>query len=131
MEPDAFFEKIVADAVDGLPAWAHEAMENVAFVVEREVRRKRAGEIGIKMHEVLLGLYEGIPKTERTRGYFGVPPDKITIFQKPLEQLAGGDPAKLKRLVRDTVWHEVGHHLGLDETELRAIETRKGRRSRK
>ena len=63
-------------------------MDNVAFIVEREARSKKAKGVGIKINETLLGLYEGVPKTKRGAGYFGVLPDKITIFQQPLEELA-------------------------------------------
>ena len=116
------FEKLVSEVIAALPAAAKKAMNNVAFVIEDEARQKRAGETGIKKGEVLLGLYEGIPKTGRGGGYFGVLPDKITIFKKPLEELSGGDKEKLKKLVNDTVWHEVGHHLGFDEKEIRSLE---------
>ena len=76
---------------------------------------------------MLLGLYEGIPKTKRGAGYFGVLPDKITIFQQPIEELAGHDEKKLKKLIYEVVWHEVGHHLGFDEKEIRALEAKKKR----
>ena len=91
----------------------------------------KAKEVGIKVHEVLLGLYEGIPKTKRGAGYFGVLPDKITIFRQPLEELAGRDESKLKRLVYEVVWHEVGHHLGFNEKEIRALEAKKKRQNHK
>ena len=80
------------------------------------------------MNEVLLGLYEGVPKTKRGANYFGVLPDKITIFQQPIEELAGRDEKKLKKLIYEVVWHEVGHHLGFDEKEIHALETKKRKR---
>ena len=100
-------------------------MDNVAFTVERQTRQKKAKEIGIKVNEMLLGLYEGVPKTKRGASYFGVLPDKITIFQQPIEELAGRDEKRLKKLIYEVVWHEVGHHLGFDEKEIRALETKK------
>ena len=100
-------------------------MENVAVVVEKEARRKKAGEVGIRDGEVLLGLYEGVPKTKRGANYFGILPDKITIFQKPLEALSHGDPKKIQNLVCGVVWHEVGHHLGFSEKEIRALEKKR------
>lgn len=123
-----YFEKLVREAVAALPAAAKEAMNNVAFVIEDEARRKRASETGIKKGEVLLGLYEGIPKTGRGTGYFGVLPDKITIFKKTFEELSGGDKEKLKNLIGETIWHEVGHHLGFDEKEIRALEARRNKK---
>lgn len=118
-------EKLIHEAVAALSAKTKGAMNNVVFVVENEARRKKEGETNIKRNEMLLGLYEGIPKTERGSGYFGVLPDKITIFQKPLEELSGGNKNKLKQLVFEVVWHEVGHHLGFDEKEIRELEEKK------
>ncbi|MDP1760426.1 MAG: metallopeptidase family protein [Candidatus Woesebacteria bacterium] len=119
------FEQLIREAVSALPESGRKALDNVAFVVEREARRKKAREIGIKVNEVLLGLYEGVPKTNRGAGYFGALPDKITIFQQPMEESAGHDEKKIKRLIYEVVWHEVGHHLGFDEKEIRALEARK------
>ncbi len=119
------FEKLIREAIDLLPEHAKIAMENVAFIVEQEVRHKKNNELGIRIDEVLLGLYEGIPKTKRGSGYFGVLPDKITIFQEPIEELAGQDIQKLITLIREVIWHEVGHHLGFDEKEIRALEVKK------
>ena len=130
------FEQLIREVISALPEHGRKAMDNVAFTVEREARRpsassgqnKNAKEIGIQMNEVLLGLYEGVPKTKRGVNYFGVLPDKITIFQQPIEELAGRDEKKLKKLIYEVVWHEVGHHLGLDEQEIRALETKKRKR---
>lgn len=119
------FQQLVQEAISILPDYARAAMENVAFVIEKEARRKRADETDVKVDEVLLGLYEGIPKTKRGSGYFGVLPDKITIFQKPIEEFSGGNISKLKKLINEVVWHEVGHHLGLNEAEIRAVEARR------
>ena len=79
------FEKLVREALAKLPRRIRDAMDNVAFVVEKESHHKKAREIGIRINETLLGLYEGIPRIKRGSGYFGVLPDKITIFQKSSE----------------------------------------------
>jgi len=75
--------------------------------------------------ETLFGLYEGVPRAERGSGYFGVLPDKITIFKQPLEEQSAGDERRLEQLLRDVVLHEIGHHLGFDNEELGAIERRR------
>jgi len=120
-----YLEKLVRQALAALPAETKKAMDNVEFVIEKETRRKKTGETSIKRNEILLGLYEGIPKTERDARYFEVLPDKITIFKKPLEELSGGNKEKLKKLVTETIWHEVGHHLGFDEKAIRFLEARR------
>lgn len=122
------FEKLVHEAVMTLLARMNKTLDNVAFVIEDEPRRKRAGETSIRKGEVLLGLYEGIPKTRRGSGYFGVLPDKVTIFQKAIEELSGGNEERLKQIVNETVWHEIGHHLGFDEKEIRALEARRSKK---
>ncbi len=123
--PQEDFEKLVAEAVDNLPPEGRRAMENVAFIVEPEVRPAKAEEMRIKRGELLLGLYEGVSKAHRGAGYSGVLPDRITIFQRPIEELAGENPQKLKEMVFDVVRHEVGHHLGFDEAGIRRHEEKR------
>lgn len=125
------FERLVANAVAALPARAREAMKNIDIVIERRPRRRKADEVGIKRNEVLLGLYEGIPLIKRDAGYFGALPDKITIFQQPIERLSDGNGEKVTELVREVVWHEIGHHFGLSDPELRALEEERKRNNRK
>lgn len=119
------FEQFVREAILALPDHARKVMENVIFIIEQKSRPEKAREIGIKANEILLGLYEGVPKIKRGENYSGVIPDKITIFQQPIEELTNHDEEKIKKLIYEVVWHEVGHHLGFDEKEIRAIETKK------
>jgi len=119
------FERLVVKAVSTLPLRIQKAMKNVAIVIEQEPRRKNSSEIGIKRREVLLGLYEGIPLTGRDSGYFGVLPDKITIFQEPIESLSEGNEEHAMVLVREVVWHEIGHHFGLSDSELYLLEKKR------
>ncbi len=119
------FEQLVREAICTLPEYARGVMENVAFVIEGEARRRKTNEIGIRVDEVLFGLYEGVPKTKRGAGYFGVLPDKITIFQKPIEEASGRNEDKLKKLIYEVVWHEIGHHLGFNEKEIRVLEAKR------
>jgi predicted Zn-dependent protease with MMP-like domain len=105
---DAEFERAIQEALDALPAELRRAMSNVDVVVEEEAPPGSR----------LLGLYEGIPLTERTSGYGAVLPDKITLFRRPLERLAGFDEERLRAQIRHTVWHEVAHHFGISDERL-------------
>ncbi|MCK9344514.1 MAG: metallopeptidase family protein [Candidatus Pacebacteria bacterium] len=122
------FEQLVIDAIDALPEAGKKAMRNVAFFVEPKVRTAKANEVHITRDELLLGLYEGISLAERGDSYFGALPDKITIFQEPIEELAEGDSEKLKELVFDVVRHEVGHHLGFNEHDIREYDAAHARK---
>jgi predicted Zn-dependent protease with MMP-like domain len=106
------FEDAVADALASLPPDLRDFMSNVAIVVEDEPPPGSR----------LLGLYEGVPLTQRTSGYAGVPPDKITIYRRPLERLAGRDPARLQKEIRRTVLHEIAHHFGISDERLRELD---------
>ena len=102
------FEDSVEEALESLPDDLREAMSNIAIVVEDE---PPAG-------QPLLGLYEGIPLTERTSWYAGAPPDKISIYRGPLERLYGHDPDRLERMIRRVVLHEIAHHFGISDERL-------------
>ena len=102
------FEGAVEAAVDSLPDDLREAMSNIAIVVEDQ---PPAG-------QPLLGLYEGIPLTERTSWYAGAPPDKISIYRGPLERLYGHDEELLERMIRRVVLHEIAHHFGISDERL-------------
>ena len=105
------FESLVADALDELPGWVQEAMDNVAVVVED---RPPADEPD------LLGLYEGIAKTER-ENYSGVLPDRITLFRGTIEGEAGDDDEELRSVIAETVVHEVAHHFGISDERLEGL----------
>jgi predicted Zn-dependent protease with MMP-like domain len=101
-------EALVAAAVDGLPGDIRERMSNVAVVVEDEP----------PPGSNLLGLYQGIPLTQRTQWYTGVVPDKITIYRLPLERLYGHDQRLLAAQVVRVVRHEIAHHFGISDERL-------------
>jgi predicted Zn-dependent protease with MMP-like domain len=106
------FEDAVAAAVESLPPDLRGFMSNVAIVVEDDPPRGSR----------LLGLYEGVPLTQRTSAYGGVLPDKITIYRRPLERLSGGSPERLRAEIRRTVLHELAHHFGLSDERLRELD---------
>ena len=130
----AEFEKLVAEALDSLPENIRKKMDNVEVVVEQGSPRGP-----------YLGLYQGVPKTAYGRGFGMVLPDKITIFQAPLERAASSreramrtssssSPSShkrdsaLKEIVKNVVWHEVAHHFGFSEKGVRKLEERRNKR---
>jgi predicted Zn-dependent protease with MMP-like domain len=77
----------------------------------------------IDKNHLLFGLYEGIPKTKRWE-YGQVLPDKITIFKNPIEKYAQSEK-EIANIIRDTIWHEIAHHFGMDEKEVKEAEFRR------
>lgn len=118
---DQEFEKILLLAYKALPAVFREKIENVALVVEDWPRKREKIALGVGRGSTLLGLYQGVPKKHRDSGYANVLPDKITIYKGPLLATASNKP-ELKALVKEVLFHEVGHYFGLTEEELRKIE---------
>ncbi|MGQ9546196.1 MAG: metallopeptidase family protein [Dehalococcoidia bacterium] len=118
------FEALVVKAVDGLPLELQRKLENVDIVVEDWPTRRQLGKVKRKHPAQLLGLYQGVPRTKRGGRYGLVLPDKITIFQRPIEaQCRSND--EIEARVEEVVRHEIAHHFGLDERTLRKIESDK------
>lgn len=115
------FEKLVAQAIGHLPEEFQNKMANVDVVVSGQPSRSQLTESGIGSGHTLFGLYEGVPQTRRGLGYGLVPPDKITIFQKPIEA-AYRNEQEIAAAVVMVVKHELAHHFGLSDARLRQIE---------
>lgn len=107
------FEKIVMEAVEKLPAPIRERLENVEFIVQESPNRRQSG-LG-----ELYGLYEGTPFPDRAHDFQLAMPDRITIFKRAIERDCATRDDMIK-CIQDTVVHEVGHFLGLDDDELEA-----------
>jgi len=115
------FEWLVKQAVDSLPEEFRTKLENIDVVVEDWPTQSQLAEAGLRRDETLLGLYEGVPLTKRGSHYGLVPPDKITIFQKPIEAECRHDAeiiAEIQRVVR----HEIAHHFGIGDARLEQLE---------
>ena len=115
------FEIIVTDAVAGMPGEFKEMLDNVDICIQDWPSRTQLKSVGLHDKHDLLGLYEGTPRTERDAGYNLVLPDKITIFQKPLEAQCPSARDLKEEIVR-TVKHEIAHYFGLDDERLEQIE---------
>lgn len=112
------FEKLVKEAVDGLPKEFQEKMENVNITVEATPSNEILKQQGIRQPNILLGLYHGVPLKKRGVHYTNVLPDMITIYQRSIEMLCRNED-EIKEKVREVFMHELGHHFGMSEKDLR------------
>lgn len=112
------FGQLVDEAVDGLPEFFLRQMKNIVLVTEPWPSKEVLRWAGVEPGDTLLGLYEGVPLTERTGDYMLVTPDMITIFQGPIEEVTGPDPEVIRAEVRHTVIHEIAHHFGISDERL-------------
>ena len=115
------FERLVAEALEELPEEFQKRLDNIDLVVAANPTRDQRERAGIGPHQTLFGLYEGVPLTRRDRGYHLVLPDKITIFQQPMEAVCRTNE-EIRNLVRKTVIHEIAHHFGIGDERLRELE---------
>jgi predicted Zn-dependent protease with MMP-like domain len=114
------FEWLVARAVGSLPEEFRSKLENIDVVVADWPTQSQLAEVGVRNGHILLGLYQGVPRTRRGGHYGLVPPDKITIFQKPIEARCR-DEAKIKLEIGQVVRHEIAHHFGIGDGRLREL----------
>ena len=112
----ADFERLVREALSQMPEEIRARLDNVDVVVEDWPSKNQLVGSGIEDGQYLMGLYEGIPQTERY-GYGMVLPDKITLFQKSIEAICSSDEELIEE-ARKTVIHEVAHHFGIDDEHL-------------
>ncbi len=121
------FETLVVEAIDNLPLEFRNKLENVDVVVEDWPTSGQLKTVKLSHPSQLLGLYQGVPQTERGERYGLVPPDKISIFRKPIEgQCHSNEEIGVK--ITEVVCHEIAHHFGIDEKTLRSIENKKYRK---
>ena len=114
--PDQF-DELVLSAIEDLPEIFLECLENVAIVVEEWPDRATLQSVDLNHRSELLGLYQGIPQTDRTHGYNLVMPDKISIYRRPILMRCRNEP-EVRDLVQRVVRHEIAHHFGIDDDRL-------------
>ena len=135
------FEELVNEGIKDISKEFLEKLDNVDIIVEETPTPEQLRKLKIRKDVFLFGLYEGVPQTKRW-GYGQVLPDKITIFKNTIEKVARSEkeakrissllhlhPATresvIKEIVKNTVWHEIAHHFGLDEKRVREVESRR------
>lgn len=117
------FEQLVKEAVATIPPKFRRAVSNLAIVVEDEPSGALLEEMEIEPPDSLFGLYQGTPLTERTWGYGNTLPDRITLYQGPIEDASENDDDVVV-CIGETLIHELGHYFGLSEEEIEEIEER-------
>jgi predicted Zn-dependent protease with MMP-like domain len=114
------FEQVAQEAFEALPEELQERVENLHIVVEDQPGMEIVRRMHLPSPGSLLGLYEGIPLTRRNTNYGVSPvvPDKITLYRKNIVRVAGTD-ARIRATIRDVLIHEIAHHYGMDEDQIR------------
>jgi predicted Zn-dependent protease with MMP-like domain len=115
------FTRLVEEALTEIPKRFRDEMKNVAVVIEDEPPRHILAELEIEPEDSLFGLYQGIPLPERSWAHGNTLPDRISIYQRPIEE-ACEDHEDIIVCVAETVIHEFGHYFGLSEEEIEEIE---------
>lgn len=121
------FAALVEDVLREIPQRFRDAMKNVAVIVEDEPPPELLEEMDMEPDDTLFGLYQGIPLTQRDSHYGNTLPDRISIYQWPIED-ASEDEEDIRACVAETVIHEFGHYFGMTEEEIAHIEERYWRR---
>ena len=115
------FEELVVLALKRLPKFFKKKMKNMDVALEGQASRELLLEMGLRSPSELLGLYQGVPLDQRGFYYGNVLPDKITLYQFPIESMCE-TKEEVEEKVREVVMHEVGHYFGLDDERLRELE---------
>ena len=123
------FEHIVENALRHLPRRFKNRIKNISIEIEDRPSRETLQNMGI-LQGTLLGLYQGVPLTERGWNYGNVLPDRIVIYQLPIEESARS-LEEIEKIVLDTVMHEVGHYFGFDDEALYSIEDDKSKKKKR
>ena len=112
------FDQLVVEAVEGLPEPFLEKLSNIDIEVRDWASPTELRAARVPPGATLLGMYQGVPQTRRSQSYGMVLPDRIFIYQKPIERLCHSDD-EVRERVRKVVLHEIGHHFGMSDEELR------------
>ena len=120
--PMEAFETMVAEAFAHLPQWIRDKAVNVALLVEEIPDRETVEELGLDSDTELLGLYKGVPRTERNNDAGYELPDTVTLYKLAIEAEVYTKGRSAEDVIYETLWHELGHHFGHDEEGIRRRE---------
>lgn len=119
---DQEFDRLITKAMDELPQEYIRGLDNVAIVMADEPSEEQSVKMRLREEgKILLGLYEGIPLTQRGAGYTFVLPDKITLFKHSILHVVRNEEELFEQIKR-TLWHEIAHYYGLDHGRIHELE---------
>jgi predicted Zn-dependent protease with MMP-like domain len=121
---DERFDQLITRAMDELPQKHITGLENVAIIYDDEPSDEQKQKMKLDSHHLLLGLYEGIPLTQRGNSYSFVLPDKITLFKKSILAVVSNEEELFEQIKR-TLWHEIAHYYGLNHNRIDELENRR------
>ena len=122
MTPEAFEALVSNIGFSPVPKKFRDLISNVALIVMDDVSLETRRNMNLPNNQTLLGLYQGIPLPKRGDHYGSVLPDTITLYRIPIMRAAAMDGLPVQKVIEDTIWHEVAHHFGLNEREVRKRE---------
>ena len=117
---DELFQELIDQAYDSLPKTHRDNVRNVAILFADQPTQEQRYELQLRHDQTLLGLYQGIPLSER-QGRQTVLPDRITLFKLPLLMQANNE-RELQEAIRHTLWHEIAHYYGLNHTDIHKLD---------
>ena len=118
------FKELVEEAIDSIPRRFADEIKNVAIVIEERPSPDVLADMDMGPDDVLLGLYQGIPLPERQWAHGNTLPDRVTLYQRSIEEDCEGDEDEIVVAIGETLIHELGHYFGLSEDEIMEIEER-------
>lgn len=118
------FKQLVEEAIDTIPRRFAQEVKNVAIVIEDEPSDELLDEMEMGPDDTILGLYTGIPLTERGWAHGNALPDRITLYQTTIEEECEDDEDEIVVAIGETLIHELGHYFGMSEEEIMEIEER-------
>ncbi len=118
----ANFERVAGEMYDKLPGWIRSRVKNVAILIEDTVDTQTVDEMRLDSHMDLLGLYRGVPQTERSVAVGYELPDTITLYRIPILEEAEMSGKPVEEVIYETLWHEIAHHFGLSEEDVQKRE---------
>jgi predicted Zn-dependent protease with MMP-like domain len=117
---DEHFQELISQAFDSLPKTHRDNVRNVAILFADEPAPEQRYELQLRHDQTLLGLYQGVPLSQR-QGKQALLPDRITLFKLPLLAQASTE-RELQEAIRHTLWHEIAHYYGLNHTDIHKLE---------